>query len=247
MNYEDLSKKIHSDLAKDLSSAGSVAVKTNFLSNGEYPISTSWVLFKNIIRGLRTSYNKGIILIEPEFSDIRWSDVIGGEIDFLRDNNIKLVQANKEKRVSAGSLYIPKSWQKADIRISIANVTVHRHHSKITFFGGAYNVSWLFSKTDNDLSHLKKDMYASGMDLDYAHFISEVISVSNAIPTYSIVDAGKVAFSDEHEASPKIVGDSEYFSSSFSLKDADMDIVKRLEINVFGHHHHEHHHEHYHE
>ncbi|HQK63610.1 MAG TPA: hypothetical protein PLF16_00495, partial [Candidatus Staskawiczbacteria bacterium] len=154
---------------------------------------------------------------------------------FLRENKIMLVQANKEKRLEAKvldkfCLYIPKSWAEADIRISISNAVVHRHHAKKTFWGGLHNIGLLFTRTDRDFSSLRRSMYESVLDPDYSAYVNEVAGALKIYPVFSIVDATKAGYSDEHSPLTREKSVNEIFGADFSAIKTDRDVIARLKV-----------------
>jgi hypothetical protein len=174
-------------------------------------------------------------LIEPEFLGVSWAGQVGDKIDFLKENKIMLVQANKEKRLEIKvlgkfCLYIPKSWAEADIRVSISNAVVHRHHAKKTFWGGLNNIGLLFTRTNRDFSSLRRSMYESCLDPDYNAYINEVAGALKIHPVFSIVDAMKVGYSDEHSPVIREKFGNEYFGADFLTVEIDKEAIKKLKI-----------------
>lgn len=235
MDTISIIKKIEDNLFLQVKKPKSIAIKTNFLCEKDYPFSTSFDFFKKIIGQIRKKYSGQMFLIEPEFLGASWADRMGDKIDFLKENKIMLAQADKEKRLEVNvlgkfCLYIPKSWAEADIRISISNAVVHRHHAKKTFWGGLHNIGLLFTRTDRDFSGLRRSMYESCLDPDYSAYINEVAGALKIYPVFSIVDAIKAGYSDEHSPVIREKTCNEYFGADFLAVETDKEAIKKLKI-----------------
>jgi hypothetical protein len=235
MDIVSITKKIEDNLFLQNENPKSIAIKTNFLCEKDYPFSTSFDFFKKVIGQIRKKYSGQIFLIEPEFLGVSWAGQVGDKIDFLKENKIMLVQANKEKRLEIKvlgkfCLYIPKSWAEADIRVSISNAVVHRHHAKKTFWGGLNNIGLLFTRTNRDFSSLRRSMYESCLDPDYNAYINEVAGALKIHPVFSIVDAMKVGYSDEHSPVIREKFGNEYFGADFLAVETDKEAIKKLKI-----------------
>lgn len=233
--YQRYSKKIYKDFSSkvNLEESNSILIKTNFVSDLEYPFSTSWEFFELFVSKLRSEYGGELTIVEPEFAGLEWLDVIEDKIDILKKYDIRIVQSQKEERIvvktKEGEIYVPLSWANADLRISMANLNIHRHHSIKRLLAGLYNITWLFTRTPKDFSFLRKKHYASYIELDFKAFIREAVVVDKKYPTYSIVDAIKVGDSNEHSLKIKTKEYGKILSTN-DLENEAQDIMGQLGI-----------------
>jgi hypothetical protein len=82
MDTISIIKKIEDNLFLQVKKPKSIAIKTNFLCEKDYPFSTSFDFFKKIIGQIRKKYSGQMFLIEPEFLGASWADRMGDKIDF---------------------------------------------------------------------------------------------------------------------------------------------------------------------
>lgn len=233
--YNKYSEKIYKDFSSKVNWAKTetILIKTNFVSDLEYPFSTSWEFFQMFVSTLRKKYDGELIIIEPEFAGLQWLDVVNDKVDLLKKHDIRMIKAQNEKRVAVktkgGDIYVPLSWANADVRISMANLNIHRHHSIRRLLAGYYNIAWLFTRTRKDFSFLRKKHYASYMELDFKAFMRESIAMNRKYHTYSIVDAIQVGYSDEHSLKIKTKEYGKIFATD-NLEEEARDIVEKLSI-----------------
>lgn len=232
-DYKNVSTDIVQDIQKThLNTSKTITIKTNFLDRRVFPFSTSWDFFSTFIAKLREQFNGEILLLEPEFIDSNWIEKLKHHLDFLKRFNLQIVQTNREQRIPVildnkeivkRQVFIPYSWNDADLRISMANCILHRHHAIKRFMAGFYNISWLITRTDKDFSYLRRNHYSSFIESDFEEFLFETKAVEKILPTYSIVDASMVGLSNEHLTTTKSkITDKIYYGKNMEKIDDEI-------------------------
>lgn len=215
--------------------AQTIAIKSNIVSVQGYPFATRSALLIDLIVDLRERYGPQILLVEPEFSDCGWAGAlakIDGFAEILKQYKVGLVRANREKKIKITDLvhmpfYLPQSWVEADMRINLANLTVHTHHGIKTVHGAALNLATICLRKDNDFSFFTKKDFISATEFDTQQLVTDIVKMQERFRCHHIVDASIVGYSDEH--SPYIrQKDFDQILYSDRVEDIDTRLIKML-------------------
>ncbi|WKZ31050.1 MAG: DUF362 domain-containing protein [Candidatus Dojkabacteria bacterium] len=204
-NHDNWSQ-IANKLTAKSSAASSIAIKSNLLGSADYPFTTSVELHELIIETIRSVSEAELLLIESEFNDASWSQLLADKpevISYLKKHSVKLVRANKEVKIVVDEsliapLYIPKSWYDAQLRINISNVVVNKHHSERSLHSSLLNLATILYRKDNDFSNFSKKDYLAAALFDLKNLDSDAQELQKSLPILTIVDGVEVGYTDEH-------------------------------------------------
>lgn len=205
-DYTFYCKKTVQELLSQITSAKSIAIKTNLFTKEEYPFGTNIFLVVSLIKELRKEYQGELFLIEKKFKDTSVHAVSDDILEFFDQNQVKIVLFTEydligitEVEGAEPSFHLPLQWINADARILLANSRIHTHHAvktefdliaELGFFASLKRVDWTKFNKNQVWSILKDELHSIG---------HEVIKLTKEeYPVYGILDKYQVTLTNEH-------------------------------------------------